>query len=184
MTPIVLFEVVFVKGHLLIGTQLPLGLALGIHGFADSVLSGNTTIRTGCRRARWQLGTVSTLGFGHGIENSERGPNSGLGHNSVVVMAEAGIAHLLAALRHLRTTGATAMEPSAQAQARFVAEVDRRMKGSVWTAGGCRSWYLDRTGRNSTLWPGFTIPFRRRLGTLQPDDYILTTRTPAAEVVP
>jgi cation diffusion facilitator CzcD-associated flavoprotein CzcO len=111
------------------------------------------------------------------------GPNSGLGHSSVVVMVEAGIDHLLAALRHLRASGAAAMEPSADAQARFVREVDRRMKGSVWTAGGCRSWYLDRTGRNSALWPGFTVPFRRRLRRLEPDDYVLTARLPTAEAV-
>jgi cation diffusion facilitator CzcD-associated flavoprotein CzcO len=104
------------------------------------------------------------------------GPNSGLGHTSVVVMAEAGIDHLLAAMGHLRSSGAAAMEPTAAAQARFVAEVDRRMRGSVWTAGGCRSWYLDETGRNSTLWPGFTIPFRRRLRTLRAEDYLLTPR--------
>jgi cation diffusion facilitator CzcD-associated flavoprotein CzcO len=111
------------------------------------------------------------------------GPNSGLGHTSVVIMAEAGISHLLAAMAHLRATGAAAMEPSSAAQTRFVAEVDRRMKGTVWTAGGCRSWYLDRTGRNSTLWPGFTLPFRRRLRTLRADDYVLTTRTRAAEAL-
>jgi cation diffusion facilitator CzcD-associated flavoprotein CzcO len=108
------------------------------------------------------------------------GPNSGLGHNSVVVMAEAGIAHLLAALRHLRATGAAALEPTAAAQSAFVSEVDRRMRGSVWTAGGCKSWYLDRTGRNSTLWPGFTMPFRRRLRTLRPEDYALTPRKASA----
>ena len=44
-------------------------------------------------------------------------------------MAEAGIAHLLAALAHLRATGAAALEPSAEAQAAFVREVDRRMRG-------------------------------------------------------
>ncbi len=108
------------------------------------------------------------------------GPNSGLGHNSVVVMAEAAIAHLVAAMSHLRATGAAALEPTAAAQARFVAEVDRRMSGSVWTAGGCRSWYLDRTGRNSALWPGFTIPFRRRLRRLRPADYRLIPRRDAS----
>ena len=108
------------------------------------------------------------------------GPNSGLGHNSVVVMAEAAISHLVAALGHLRRTGAAALEPSPAAQSAFVREVDRRMRGSVWTAGGCRSWYLDRTGRNSTLWPGFTIPFRRRLRALVADDYLLTPRKDAA----
>jgi cation diffusion facilitator CzcD-associated flavoprotein CzcO len=108
------------------------------------------------------------------------GPNSGLGHSSVVVMAEAGIDHLLAAMEHLRSTGAAALEPSPEAQSAFVREVDRRMAGSVWTSGGCRSWYLDATGRNSTLWPGFTMPFRRRLRTLQPKDYLLTARRDAA----
>ena len=91
------------------------------------------------------------------------GPNSGLGHNSVVVMAEAGSPP---ARRRRATCGPPAPRPSnptPAAQTAFVREVDRRMRGSVWTAGGCRSWYLDRTGRNSTLWPGFTLPFRRRL---------------------
>jgi hypothetical protein len=32
----------------------------------------------------------------------------------------------------------------------------------VWTSGGCSSWYLDESGRNSTLWPRFTWQFRRR----------------------
>ncbi len=108
------------------------------------------------------------------------GPNSGQGHTSVVIMAEAGIAHLLAALAHLRATGSAALEPSAAAQAAFVREVDRRMQSTVWSVGGCRSWYLDETGRNSTLWPGFTMPFRRRLRTLEPADYVLTPRRVAA----
>ena len=108
------------------------------------------------------------------------GPNSGLGHTSVVIMAEAGIDHLLAAMAHLRATGAAAMEPSAAAQDAFVREVDRRMQGSVWTAGGCQSWYLDQTGRNSALWPGYTMPFRRRLRTLRPADYELTLPRDAA----
>ena len=108
------------------------------------------------------------------------GPSSGQGHTSAVVMAEAGIEHLLAAMEHLRSTGAAALEPSPEAQSAFVREVDRRMAGSVWTSGGCRSWYLDATGRNSTLWPGFTLPFRRRLRTLQPKDYLLTARRDAA----
>jgi cation diffusion facilitator CzcD-associated flavoprotein CzcO len=108
------------------------------------------------------------------------GPNSGLGHSSVVVMAEAGIDHLLAAMEHLRSTGAAALEPSPEAQSAFVREVDRRMAGSVWTSGGCRSWYLDGTGRNSALWPGFTMPFRRRLRTLKPKDYLLTAGKDAA----
>lgn len=90
-----------------------------------------------------------------------QGPNTGLGHTSVVIMIEAQIEHMLKALRHLRDGGQ--LEPRPEAQAKFVADVDRDMAGSVWTSGGCHSWYLDATGRNSTLWPGHTFTFRRLL---------------------
>ena len=90
------------------------------------------------------------------------GPNTGLGHNSVVYMTEAQIDHLVAALRHMRRHDIDALEPTADAQRRFVDRVDRRMQGTVWVAGGCNSWYLDRTGRNSTLWPDASWRYYRR----------------------
>ncbi|HEU0016384.1 MAG TPA: NAD(P)/FAD-dependent oxidoreductase [Longimicrobium sp.] len=99
------------------------------------------------------------------------GPNTGLGHTSVVYMIEAQIEHVARALRHLRSVGGAALEPTPEAQAAFVADVDRRMRGSVWTSGGCASWYLDATGRNSTLWPDFTWRFRRRAVRFRPEEY-------------
>ncbi len=99
------------------------------------------------------------------------GPNTGLGHTSVVLMIESQIAHLVGALRHLDARGAAALEPRPEVQARSLAEVDRKMRGTVWTAGGCDSWYLDRHGRNSTLWPGSTFSFRRRLARFRPEEY-------------
>jgi cation diffusion facilitator CzcD-associated flavoprotein CzcO len=102
------------------------------------------------------------------------GPNTGLGHNSVVYMIEAQIEHLLGALAHMRRHGAHAIEPRPEAQAAYVAEVRRRMSGTVWVAGGCASWYLDATGRNSTLWPDFSWRFRRRVARLNPADYALS----------
>lgn len=102
------------------------------------------------------------------------GPNTGLGHNSVVYMMEAQIEHVLAALEHLRRSGASAIEPRAEAQSAYVAEVERRTVGTVWVTGGCASWYLDSTGRNSTLWPDFSWRFRRRVARLDPDEYVLS----------
>jgi cation diffusion facilitator CzcD-associated flavoprotein CzcO len=102
------------------------------------------------------------------------GPNTGLGHNSVVYMMEAQIEHALSALRHLRRRGASAIEPRAEAQSAYVNEVQKRMEGTVWVAGGCASWYLDSTGRNSTLWPDFSWRFRRRVARLDPDEYVLS----------
>ena len=111
------------------------------------------------------------------------GPNTGLGHTSVVIMLEAQIEHLLQALGYMRGGGFAAIEPRPEAQAAFVEEVERRMEGTVWTAGGCASWYLDRTGRNSTLWPDFTWRFRRRVARLDPAEYLATAARAAQEPV-
>lgn len=100
-----------------------------------------------------------------------QGPNTGLGHSSVVLMQEAQYDHVVAALAHLDRMGVAAIEPRAEAQAAFVAEMDRRMGSTVWLRGGCRSWYLDATGRNSTLWPGGIGEFRRRVSRFRPSEY-------------
>jgi cation diffusion facilitator CzcD-associated flavoprotein CzcO len=86
------------------------------------------------------------------------GPNTGLGHNSVVFMIEAQIEYVAEALRTMRERGATTLEVRREAMEAYDAEVQRRLQGSVWNTGGCASWYLDARGRNSTIWPGFTWP--------------------------
>ena len=101
------------------------------------------------------------------------GPNTGLGHNSVLLMIEAQIAQLKRVLAHRRSHGAAAIEPSVERQAAFVAEVDRGSEGSVWTAGGCLSWYTDVTGRNSALWPGSVRAYQQRLAGFDPTDWTL-----------
>jgi hypothetical protein len=99
------------------------------------------------------------------------GPNTGLGHNSVLLMIEAQIAYLRRALRYRREHGLGTLEPTARAQADYIADVDRGTEGSVWTAGGCLSWYVDVTGRNSTLWPGSVRAYQRRLAQFEIGDY-------------
>jgi hypothetical protein len=73
-----------------------------------------------------------------------------------------------------------------EAQSRFLAEVDAGTKGSVWTAGGCVSWYLDATGRNSTLWPGSVRAYHRRQARFDPSDYrfALPRPAPPREAIP
>ncbi len=104
------------------------------------------------------------------------GPNTGLGHSSVILMFEAQFEHIVSAVRYMDAHGVAAVEPRPEAQAAFVAEVDRRMAKTVWVTGGCRSWYLDATGRNSTLWPGTIPQFRRRVERFRPDDYQIRSR--------
>ncbi|MDT5270441.1 MAG: hypothetical protein QOH49_2627 [Acidobacteriota bacterium] len=103
------------------------------------------------------------------------GPNTGLGHTSVVYMIEAQIEHVMKALDYMKRHGVSTLEPRAEAQAAYVEEIDRRMGGTVWVAGRCASWYLDRTGRNSTIWPDFTWRFRRRVARLDPSEYLMSS---------
>jgi cation diffusion facilitator CzcD-associated flavoprotein CzcO len=111
------------------------------------------------------------------------GPNTGLGHTSVVLMIESQLRHVLDVLAHQRKRGIAALEPTDDAQRRWTERVDRRMAGTVWAQGGCVSWYLDATGRNSTLWPGFATGFRLRLRRFRPDDYaVIGTRREAPVV--
>ncbi|MBA3767437.1 MAG: NAD(P)/FAD-dependent oxidoreductase [Acidobacteria bacterium] len=107
-----------------------------------------------------------------------QGPNTGLGHTSVILMLEAQIEHVLSAVRYMQLHSVAAMEPRPEAQAAYVADIDRRMRGTVWTLGGCLSWYLDATGRNSSLWPRPTWRFRRRVSQLVPGEYLLTSDAP------
>lgn len=111
------------------------------------------------------------------------GPNTGLGHNSVLLMIEAQIAYLRQVLAHRSQGDLATLEPTAAAQGQFVAQVDADTDGSVWTAGGCLSWYTDVTGRNSTLWPGSVRAYRRRLAKFDAGDYATepARRQPACE---
>jgi hypothetical protein len=100
------------------------------------------------------------------------GPNTGVGHTSVVYMIEGQIEHLVGALRFMRAHGVDAVEPRPEAQGEFVSSLYRRTEGTVWVAGGCKSWYLDRTGRSSAVWPDFTWRYRRRVARFDPREYV------------
>jgi cation diffusion facilitator CzcD-associated flavoprotein CzcO len=90
------------------------------------------------------------------------GPNTGLGHNSIVFMAEAQIRYVVDAIRTMDAAAVPAVDVRPEVQQVWDDEVQRDLVGTVWTSGGCSSWYLDESGRNSTLWPRFTWQFRRR----------------------
>jgi cation diffusion facilitator CzcD-associated flavoprotein CzcO len=107
------------------------------------------------------------------------GPNTGLGHNSIVFMIESQIAYVAGALAALRRSGAGSLEVRPQAQAAYNAQLEEMTEGTVWVSGGCSSYYIDRNGRNSTLWPTFTYPFRRRTREFDEGAYALGAAAPA-----
>ena len=108
------------------------------------------------------------------------GPNTGLGHSSMVFVIESQVEYLRGAVRALRHGGYAAVEPRQDAHDAWNADLQRRMARTVWSTGGCSSWYLDDHGRNTTLWPRSTVTLRRRLARFDTDAYHL--RIPAPTV--
>jgi cation diffusion facilitator CzcD-associated flavoprotein CzcO len=86
------------------------------------------------------------------------GPNTGLGHTSVVFMIEAQARYIARALDLLDSSGAATIEVNAETQQRFVERTQTRLAKTVWQSG-CRSWYQDENGRNFTIWPHFTARY-------------------------
>ncbi|MDQ6608123.1 MAG: NAD(P)/FAD-dependent oxidoreductase [Actinomycetota bacterium] len=102
------------------------------------------------------------------------GPNTGLGHNSIVYMIESQVHYVLEAIRTMRERDVAFVDVKPDVQARFNQDLQDQLTGTVWSSG-CSSWYLDENGKNRTLWPGFTFKFRRATDEFQADHYNLET---------
>lgn len=102
------------------------------------------------------------------------GPNTGLGHTSMVFMIESQIRYVLGALATAKEHKARALSPRREVQRAWNEKLQARFAGTVW-ATGCASWYLDARGKNVALWPGFTFSYRRETRRFDADAYELTT---------
>ncbi|MEO3976622.1 NAD(P)/FAD-dependent oxidoreductase [Streptomyces sp. CAU 1734] len=102
------------------------------------------------------------------------GPNTGVGHTSLIYMIESQIRYVLSCLRMMDERGIGAVEVRAGAQSSYNAELQRRMRDTVWATGGCAGWYRDRQGRVTTIWPEPTWRYRRRTRSFDPERYVLS----------
>jgi cation diffusion facilitator CzcD-associated flavoprotein CzcO len=111
------------------------------------------------------------------------GPNTGLGHNSIVFMIESQLHYLIEGLRYMEQRDLAVIEVREQVQREYDEEIQRKLQGTVWESGGCASWYRNEHGKNTTIWPGSTWPFRRRLRNFEPGDHELRPSSSAAHGV-
>jgi cation diffusion facilitator CzcD-associated flavoprotein CzcO len=102
------------------------------------------------------------------------GPNTGLGHNSVVLMIEAQVRYTMNCLKLMNRRKQRVLEVRPEIQQSFVEEIYQRMSGTVWQSGGCHSWYQDQqTGEITTLWPGSVVSYLRRMRSVSASEYEL-----------
>jgi cation diffusion facilitator CzcD-associated flavoprotein CzcO len=122
--------------------------------------------------AEWEDGPEAYLGtVVKGFPNMFLiiGPNTGLGHSSMILMMEAQVKLILSCIREMDRRGARSMEPRADVQDAYNQEIQQRLAGTVWNSG-CVSWYRTRGGKNTSLWPGHTFEFMRRTAKVNPLD--------------
>ena len=102
------------------------------------------------------------------------GPNTGLGHNSVVLMIEAQVRYTMNCLMMMKRKRQRVLEVRPEIQQSFVEEIYRRMSRTVWQSGGCHSWYQDQnTGEITTIWPGSVVSYLRRTRSVSASDFEL-----------
>jgi len=156
-------------------TELP--IAERIHGRGGASLAD--TWREG-GMAAYKGTTV------HGFPNLFMivGPNTGLGHSSMVFIIESQVSYIRDAIRTMGLNRYATVEPTAAAQAEWNADLQRRMRRTVWNAGGCSSWYLDAHGRNTVLWPRSTFTFRRQLAEFDVAAYDVAAPTETPQEIP
>jgi cation diffusion facilitator CzcD-associated flavoprotein CzcO len=102
------------------------------------------------------------------------GPNTGLGHNSVVLMIEAQVRYVMSCLKLMRRRRAAAVDLKPERLKSFMDEMRARLPNTVWESGGCKSWYQDhRTGESPAVWPGSVVEYQRRTRSASAEDYSL-----------
>lgn len=99
------------------------------------------------------------------------GPNSGVGHTSILLMIEWQVKYMVQAVARAKADGIASYDLRPDVMAQWVRDIDALSKGTVWLSGGCASYYVDATGRNSSTWPTYTWKLRDRLATFDASRY-------------
>lgn len=126
--------------------------------FTITGLNGRTLMK------QWEKGAESYLGINvSGFPNLFQlvGPNTALGHNSVIFMIECQVNYIIESLKLLKKKNARYMNLHHDALESFNEAITEGLKNTVWSSG-CNSWYTQDDGKNFTIWPGTTIKYYTR----------------------
>jgi cation diffusion facilitator CzcD-associated flavoprotein CzcO len=99
------------------------------------------------------------------------GPNTGLGHTSMIYMIESQVNFIVDSVKKLAAKKASWMNVKPEVQTRYNAELQEKLKTTVWQSGRCKSWYQTKSGKNTAIWPGFTFTFRNRTKRVNEQDF-------------
>ncbi|WP_432206482.1 flavin-containing monooxygenase [Mycobacterium malmoense] len=103
------------------------------------------------------------------------GPNSGPGHNSLLVYIEGQLEYAVRGIRAILDDDLRYLDVRAEAQRRHNADLQRRLTRTTWMSG-CRSWYLTKDGYNGSMYPGFATQYLRQMRDFRYEDYRAVAR--------
>ncbi|MCO4761370.1 MAG: NAD(P)/FAD-dependent oxidoreductase [Myxococcales bacterium] len=103
------------------------------------------------------------------------GPNTGLGHNSMIFMIESMVRMVGECVERALAGDGHVVEVTEAAEAAFNRDIQSRLASAIW-GSGCRSWYLDDAGNNPILWPGYTFDFWWQTRRVRWQDFRVTER--------
>jgi cation diffusion facilitator CzcD-associated flavoprotein CzcO len=103
------------------------------------------------------------------------GPNTNLGHNSIIFMLEQQVGYTVAALQAMKDKQAQAMVPTKEAQQRFNAELQEQLGTTVWADPNCNSWYKNAEGKITQNWGSHTRGYAEATSKVDVDDYEFLT---------
>lgn len=150
--------------------------AFAVHGHQGQALA-DTWIKT----PEAYLGTTVT-----GFPNMfiMVGPNTGLGHNSIIYMIEAQAQYVIDAITKMRAQHLQSAMVKPEVQKQYNADIQKKLETSIWQTGGCRSWYQGKDGKNFALWPSFSFKFKMATRQCNLGDYTVVAAKPQETVNP
>lgn len=170
------------------GSRVDLDIIVAATGFkvADGLVPFEIIGKNGISiNDEWKQGPEAYLGTTiKGFPNLFMivGPNTGLGHSSMVYMIESQVHYAMKAIEYMDAHRVFSIEVKPNVQDAYNVQLQDKLSTTVWNTGGCSSWYKLPSGKNTTLWPGFTFEFRNALSKFNPHDFIGDRRLKYNEV--
>jgi cation diffusion facilitator CzcD-associated flavoprotein CzcO len=103
------------------------------------------------------------------------GPNSGPGHNSLLVYVEGQLDYAVRGITTVLRDNLRYLDVRADVQRRYNERLQRRLGRTTWMSG-CSSWYLTADGFNASMYPGFATQYLRQMRDFRYGDYHAVAR--------
>ncbi len=110
------------------------------------------------------------------------GPNSGPGHNSLLVYVEGQLDYAVSGITTILRDNLRYLDVREDVQRRYNRRIQKRLTRTTWMSG-CSSWYLTKDGFNASMYPGFATQYLRQMRDFRFGDYEAVARDAAVQTV-